>query len=163
MLACEAGKQREYADELGSVRDAFREEPLYIEMLASPSIPLDERLGAIDAAFGERLSEHVLSYLKLLCEKGRIGCFIDTVDRYEALLRASERVSEAKITAAVELTEDEKKRLIGRLEEKLKGRVIAEYFVDPELIGGLIVEIDGNIMDGSLRRRLYEVKEVMNR
>ena len=80
-----------------------------------------------------------------------------------ALLDASERISNARVTSAVELTEDEKNRLCKRLCEKLKAEVKIEYFIDEGLLGGLIVEVDGTVIDGSLRHRLREVKEVMNK
>ena len=116
----------------------------------------------IEEAFGNTLPEHVLSYLKLLCEKGRISHFTESVEEYTALLHASRKIATAKITSAVALTEAEKEKLIKSLEAMKKCKVQAEYFVDSTLLGGLIVEVDGKVMDGSLRHRLHEVKEVMN-
>ena len=163
MLACEENKQRKYAEALEKIKDTFLENPQYADLLSSPGIPLKERLQVIDTAFSGAIDEHVLSYLKLLCERGRISYFNESVDEYKALLDASEHISNAKITSAVELTEDEKQKLIRKLEATEKGKVHAEYFVDATLLGGLIVEVDGKVMDGSLRHRLHEVKEVMNR
>lgn len=162
MLACEENEKRSYAEALENVKDTFVRYPQYPELLSSPSIPLNERLGLIDEAFTGRLPEHVLSYLKLLCEKGRIPCFMESVDEYKALLDASEHIASARITSAVELTEAEKQKLICKLEATEKCKVEAEYFVDATLLGGLIVEMDGRIMDGSLRHRLQDIKEVMN-
>ncbi len=161
MLACEEGEQKSYASALDSIKYVFLDQPQYLELLSSPSISLEERLSMIDAAFAASIPEHVLSYLKLLCEKGRISCFIESAEEYHALLDASERVSNAKITSAVPLTQEEKRRLIQKLETLNKGSVHAQYFVDEDLLGGLIVEMNGKIMDGSLRHRLYDVKEVM--
>jgi len=42
-----------------------------------------------------------------------------------------------------------------------KGTVTVEYRLDASLLGGLVVELDGKIMDGSLRHRLQQVKDVM--
>ena len=42
------------------------------------------------------------------------------------------------------------------------GDVNMEYVVDSSIMGGVIVELDGKIMDGSLRHRLREVKDVIN-
>lgn len=162
MLACEEARQREYATALDAVRRAFLDCPQYAEMLSSPSISQKERLDAIDAAFSEVAPEHVLSYLKLLCERGRIGCFLESVEEYMALLAASEHIADVKVISAVALTEEEKQKLTEKLEQTEKVRIRAEYEVDPSLLGGLIVEIDGRIMDGSLRHRLYKIKEVMN-
>ena len=116
----------------------------------------------IETAFAGLIPEQVLSYLQLLCEKGRMPYFMESVEEYQQLLDASERIVNAKVTSAVELTEEEKQKLISKLEMMEKGKVRAEYFVDASLLGGLIVEVDGKVMDGSLRHRLHEVKEVMN-
>ena len=163
MLACEENEKKSYAQALKTVKETFLEYPQYTELLSSPSISLKERIGVIEKTFSGVVPEHVLSYLKLLCEKGRMQCFLESVDEYNALLDASEHVANAKITSAVELTDAEKEKLINKLELTEKCKVCAEYFVDATLLGGLIVEVDGRIMDGSLRHRLQEVKEVMNK
>lgn len=162
MLACEEDQKRAYAESLEKMKKSFLDNPQYLELLSSPSIPLNERLCVIDATFSDTIPEHVLSFLKLLCEKGRMAHFLEAAEEYQALLDMSEHVANATITSAVELTATEKEKLISRLEKKEKCKVHAEYVVDPALLGGLIIEVDGRIMDGSLRQRLYEVKEVMN-
>ena len=162
MLALESGEQKEYAGILGEIKDIFLNNPNYLALLSSPSIPITERLSVIDEAFKERVPEHILSYMKLLCEKGKIGEFNESVEEYNILLNASERVFLAKVTSAQELTNEEKSKLIQKLEDLQKGKVEAEYSVDSTLLGGMIVEIDGKVMDGSLRRRLQTVKEVIN-
>ena len=163
MLACEEGRQKEYGQVLAQMKAVFEDQPDYAQLLVSPAIPMQERLRIIEVAFADLAPEHVLSYLKLLCEKGRIGCFVESVEVYQGLLDASEHVSNATITSAVELTEEEKQKLQLALERRCKGQVQvrAEYVVDKELLGGLVVEVDGNILDGSLRQRLSEVKEVI--
>ena len=89
-------------------------------------------------------------------------CFDAAVTEYKALLNAWSHVFEARVTCAAELTSQEQAQLKAKLETIYGGTVRMAYTVDPSLLGGLIVEIDGKIMDGSLRRRLRDVKEVMN-
>ena len=161
MVACEDGNAEAVAEGLALVRTAMTEEPQYAELIASPSIPLGERLAAVREAFGNAVPPRVLSCLQLLCEKGRVGLFGDAVEAYMALLDASRHVSSATVTSAVELTAEETQKLIKKLETLCKGRVNAEYAVDASLIGGLVVEIDGKVFDGSVRHRLRKVKDVM--
>lgn len=163
MLACETNQKREFADGLHVMQEAFMEAPEYEAFLASPGISLEERLSSIEAAFASRVPELVLNYLQLLCEKGRISCFLETVEVFDTLLAASEHISNARVTSAVELTESEKKKLKIKLESMNKGQVNVQYVIDRSLLGGLIVEMDGKVMDGSLRHRLSEVKEVIQR
>jgi F-type H+-transporting ATPase subunit delta len=161
MLASELKQKKEFAAGLTVIRDVFEKVPEYEAFLASPSISLDKRLGAVEEAFAKSVPEHVLYYVQLLCEKGRISCFMESVEVYNALLAASERVSNVVVTSAVELTPSEQNQLKRKLEIMTKGQVLIQYAIDTSLLGGLIVEVDGKIMDGSLRHRLSEVKEVM--
>ncbi len=161
-LACENGTKKEYYDALAFVKTQFEENADYLELLASPAIPQRERMASLGEVFGGKVPEHVLSFVQLMCEKGRIAYFAESADVFFELYDASERIYNAKITSAVELTDDEKTKLIRKLETVYGGSVAGEYFVDAAIIGGIVVEVDGNIMDGSLRTRLQDVKEVMS-
>ena len=98
----------------------------------------------------------------LLCEKGRINCFLDAVEEYQNLLNVSKRVSNAIVTSAVALSDEEKEKLGQKLEAISNTTVKMEYVVDASLLGGVIVEIDGKVLDGSIKNRLRDIKEVMN-
>ena len=163
MLACEESCKQEIAAALEQMRLAFEQNPTYLQLLQSPSVPLEERLEAIRIAFGDAVPMHALSYLQLLCERGRIAYFSESAEVYRALLDASEQRSHAKVTSAVPLTAAETQKLQAKLEGMCGGEVILEYFVDASLIGGFVVEMDGKILDASLRRRLRDVKEVMSK
>ena len=160
-LACEEGKETEFLTALERIEKILEEQPDYAALLSSPSIPLNERLEAVEAALADGFPKYVISWVQLLCEKGRISCLKESIDEYKALLDESERISKVKVTSATPLTDEEKRKLVSKLEQKEKRKVSAEYFVDSALLGGLIVEVDGKIMDGSVRQRLHDVKEVI--
>ncbi len=162
-LALEEKTEKEYLEALEGISEVFQENPDYVEFLASPGIPKAERIAALDAAFTGHYPEYVLSFLKLLCEKGHIRSFYACVSEYKKLLDVKEHISKATVVSAVELTASEKERLQQKL-EKMSGRYVElTCSVDESLMGGMIIEMDGKIMDGSLKRRLQEVKEVMSR
>ncbi|MBQ8174058.1 MAG: ATP synthase F1 subunit delta [Clostridia bacterium] len=160
-LAREDGAEEEYAKGLAAISAAFVKTPKYVDFLSSHGIPKEERISALFAVFSGRVPTHVLSFLSLLCEKGRMREFADCVEAYEALLREWKQTSMAEVVSAVELTEGEKAKLLKKLESVCGHAVVAEYRVDESLVGGVSVTVDGKVMDGSLRRRLQEVKEVM--
>ncbi len=161
-LAKECDATAEYKAALDTVSEAFRENPLYLDFLASPGISKKERIEAIDQAFADALPEYVVSFLKLLCEKGHIRSFYSCVTEYKALLDASEKIITAKVTSAIPLTVKEKTALKEKLERISEHTVILDCSADKSLLGGMIVEVDGKIIDGSLRRRLREVKDVIS-
>lgn len=160
-LARENGAEEEYARGLSAIDAAFREIPQYVDFLSSHGIPKEERISALFAAFSGRVPTHVLSFLSLLCEKGRVHEFSACAAAYEELLREWKKTSVATVVSAVPLTEDEKARLVAKLEAVCGHAVTAEYRVDESLVGGVSITVDGKVMDGSIRRRLQEVKEVI--
>ncbi|MBQ4556212.1 MAG: ATP synthase F1 subunit delta [Clostridia bacterium] len=162
-LGLEEGKAREYFDALTIACKAFEENPEYIDFLHSPGIPISERTAALEAAFSEHIPENVLSFLQLLCENGHVRSFFECFTEYKKLLDESERVSFAKVASAFPLDDTEKANIKHKL-EKISGRsVTLECTVDEKLLGGVAVEMDGKIMDGSIRHRLSEVKDVISR
>ena len=161
-LALEEGSAKEYCSCLGIVADIFQKEPEYLEFLSCPTVPIAERTAAVDAAFGS-FPEHMVSFLKILCEKGRIGLFEECFDIYSKLLAEHERRSIAKVTSAIELTDSEKTDLAEKLGRKMGTAVTLNCVVDPSIIGGLIIETDGKVIDGSIRGRLSEIKDVITK
>ncbi len=163
VLACEENSKNEYAQALDKVLTEFSEAPEYMDFLICPSVPVTERVSAIEEAFSGQIPVYVLHFLMLLCEKGRISLLKSCIKEYGKLLDASDNTAETKVISAVELTDDEKKRIVKKLEKLLGKSVVAEYITDPSIMGGVVIETEGRVIDGSLRRHLHEVKEVIGR
>ena len=70
-------------------------------------------------------------------------------------------VAQVKITTARELSDSEYQKIASDLGNKFGRQVFVEKAVDPEIIGGMIVQYDDNIIDGSVRRQLAKFKDVM--
>ena len=79
------------------------------------------------------------------------------------MFRDSKSIVAATITSVVPLTDDEKQRLVEKLEKTSGKKVAAKWEIDESILGGIVVEMDDKILDGSLKRRLHEVKEVMDK
>ncbi len=160
MLAQESGEPQAYNEALDVVYSVLHENPDYVEFLASPAIPLAERCAAIDEAF-KNAPEHVVSFMKLLCENSHAKSICECIDEYRKLVLAASGSVVATVTSAVELSNEQKEKLIVKLEKITGKKVNAEYFIDTSLIGGVRIELDGKLYDGSVKQRLSEVKDVI--
>ena len=160
-LAQEQHTEAEILSGLKAICGVMEQTPEMTAFLSSPGIPKQERLRVIDEAFSDA-PEYAVSLLCLLCERGNAAMFPDCVREYEKLYAASRRRSFAVVKSAVELTDGEKEKLRQKLEKISGNTVEAEYHTDPSLLGGVLVEMDGTVFDGSLRHRLQNVKEVMD-
>ncbi|MBQ7661380.1 MAG: ATP synthase F1 subunit delta [Clostridia bacterium] len=158
-LASETGEEAAFRTALAEVRTLFSENPDYIRLLSTPNIPKGERHTLIETAFADSLPTYVLSFLCLLCDRGDMHILFDCIREYEDLYNEFNRRIRARVVSAVELTADEKEKLVAGLSKKFARTIDPVYEVDEHLIGGVIVYADGKVIDGSLRHKLNEMKE----
>lgn len=161
-LAKETNSENSFADGLCVICEAFEQNKDYILLLSAPNIPKSQRLDALNQAFGNSVPEHILSFVQLLCEKGKIADFCEIAKEYHTLKAAFERISKVLVKSAVELTNEQKAKLEQKLESTYNIKVQAQYEIDLNLLGGLVVEMDGKVIDASVRHRLGEVKDVIS-
>ena len=161
-LAAESGTLDDTSAALENVLRIIDEQPAYMELLAAPSIPVQQREEALFRAFGDSLPAHVVSFLQLLCRRGDIRELTACAGEFDRLYRNAQRVSVAKVVSAAPLAAEQQAQLRDKLEKSCGHRVETEYTLDPALIGGVVVHIDGKVLDGSLRRRLHDLKEVID-
>jgi len=160
-VAKETGAEQDFSEALAMVLSLLTENPDYVEFLASPAIPKKERTAALETALSGAIPEKLLAFLGLLIENGHIRSLSECVKEYEALYQVSKNVSTAEVTSAVALTEKEKRALIRKLEALCGHAVLLECATDKTLLGGIVVRVDGKVLDGSLKHRLHEEKEVI--
>lgn len=159
-LSRETDSVKEASSALDTVLRAVEENPEYLDFLSSPNIPKAERIKAIEEAFSA-LPEYIVSFLSLLCEKGRIREIRECIAEYKQLCDAADKISVAQVVSAVELSAAQKEALAAKLQKICGNKVILECKTDESLLGGITVMIDGKIIDGSLKHKLHELKEVM--
>lgn len=162
-LAGEEQMQKQISDSLHDVLKICGEHSEYTQLLCSPAVSKSERINLIRTAFGGSVPEYVMSFLCILCERGLFSCLDECAEIYDDMLRFSKGISIAYVKSAFELSESQKQALKQKLESKFGHTVKLECSINKELLGGLVITIDGEVLDGSLKHRLQEIKEVMGR
>lgn len=163
LLAAESGSVEAYRSALHEILELIEAEEQYMDFLSSPAISLEERYAAIDEAFAEHYEEYLVSFLKLLCQNGRISSLSSCVSEFDQIVRHLSGHAVASVTSAVELSEEQKTNLIEKLSLSTGKKLDAVFAVCPELLAGVKVEIEGKTYDGTLLRKLRDVKDVMSR
>ena len=162
MLAREENLIEEFYEGLKLVEDVLKDAPDYLQFLSTPSIPKSERTAALAAAFGDKINAHVLSFLCLMCEHGKIEQFFDCADEFYRLREFANGLVEAVVKTAVELTDTQKQDLTSALEKRTGKKVALKCVIDSTLLGGIAVELDGQLLDGSVKSNLKRAKEVIS-
>ena len=161
-LAVQAGLTEETSEGLETVVSALLQTPAYKALLASPAIAKEERLAALDGTFRGKIPDILLAILRMMISRGHVAALNGMARDYDELARGYRGESIAVVTSAVPLKEAETVALRAKLEKKLARKITLQCQTDPDLIGGVRVEVDGRVIDGSIRNKLDEIKEVMN-
>ena len=162
-LAKEEGLSGEILRELEQVVAIFDENPDYWRFLSTLSISREERCGALEEAFGGRLQPYLLNFLKILCENGTIGQLKGCTGEYRARYNEDNGIVEVRAVTAVPMDKVMADRLRQKLETALKKQVELTCAVDPSCVGGVLLELPGRQLDGTVRHRLAAIGEVLQK
>jgi len=144
-------------EQLAQVVAAEAEVPELRELLRNPQLDARARAAALEdvLAGGDEL---LRNFLLLLADKGRTGRLEEIASEFERLLAEHEGIVHAELTTAVELSDDEARELLGRIEQASGHKVEATRSVDPGLIGGIVVQVGSHRLDASVRGRLDRLR-----
>ena len=172
-LAAEEGLETRILGELDEAAKLLKDNPDYLHLLSTPSIPKKERCGLLDEALRGQVHQrcglldealrgqvhlYVLNFLKILCEKGTLRELPGCARAYRVRYNQAHGILEATATSAVAMTEQQVKSLHEKL-ETLTGKTIdLKTKVDPKVLGGIRLDIEGTELDGTVHSRLSALR-----
>jgi F-type H+-transporting ATPase subunit delta len=124
--------------------------------LENPQVEARTKRGALDELL-EGSDDLFLNFIRL--EKDRIAEVADVYQEWTRLLARQERILELELQTAVELSDEEAAKVVGEIEQASGRKVVASRTVDPDLIGGLVVQAGSLRLDASVRGRLEQLRE----
>ena len=157
-LAAEEGLETRILGELDEVQPLLKQNPDYLRLLSTPSIPKKERCGLLDEALRGQVHLYVLNFLKILCEKGTLRELAGCARAYRIRYNAAHGILEATATSAVPLTEEQKTALRQKLEATTGKTIDLKTKVDPAVLGGIRLDIEGTELDGTVHNRLSALR-----
>lgn len=159
-LAAEEDLTEALLEETDAVRTVLLENGGYIRLLSSPEIPLEERESALRRAF-EGGHPYLINFLRMMVARGYSREIVSSLSEYRRLYQEEKGISPARITSAVPLDGDAQGKLVAALEKRYGVKVEPTFSVDPSLLGGVRVEINGRLLDGTVRRRLDGMRDAL--
>ncbi|MDR4517026.1 MAG: F0F1 ATP synthase subunit delta [Nitrosomonas sp.] len=121
-----------------------------------------KQLGELLLEIGKsKFNQEGRNFLMMLAENSRISVLPQISQLFEQLKAQHEGVLEANIISAFQMNDRQLRKLIADLEHKFKRKIVAKVQVDPELIGGIKVEIGDEIFDASIRGKLEAMSNAL--
>jgi F-type H+-transporting ATPase subunit delta len=144
------------------LRDAVESVDELRLLLQNPEVESTVKADVL-ARIAQGADEEVVNFLRLIAEKGRAGELAQIADELDALVAAEQRILDVELTTATELSDTEFGRILGRIETASGRKVQATRKVDPELIGGLVLQAGSLRLDASVRGRLERLRHDLTR
>jgi len=157
-LAAEEKIEAQILEELKAVVGIFAAEPDYIRLLSSPKLPKKDRSQLIADAFRDQLHPYCLNFLRLLCDNSLLNEFSGCVEAFRACFNRLHDIVDVSVVSAVALDDSSRSKLIEKLESVTGKKVDLHESVNPALIGGIRLEMDGKRYDGTVARRLETLR-----
>ena len=153
-LALEEGLTGQIQEELCQVITIFDANPDYWRFLATVSISKEERCKALDEALRGSVQPYLLNFMKILCENGTIGSLKGCAREFTRRYNEDHNIVEVRAVTAVAMSDALTAALKAKLEATLGKTVELTCKVDPACMGGVLLELPGRQLDGTVKNRL---------
>lgn len=155
------GSLAQVEDELFSVARTFDSNDELRSKLTDQAIPVDIRQGIVEDLLGGRASDTTTALVSFIVGAGRGRELPKIIDRLVEKSATERDEVVAEVRTAIPIDSDTQQRLADALSRRTGQRVSVKVNVDPSILGGVIAQIGDTVIDGSVRRRLDQLKETL--
>ncbi len=130
-----------------------------LQFLLAPHILDQNKVNLLKDVFSDRLNPLFLEFLLVLVSKHRIGFLHEIIEEFRNRVADARGMLVAKVTSAIPLNDTDRDGLIKKLAAKTGKSIELEEKIDPAVMGGMIIILGDQIIDGSVRHGLSLLKE----
>jgi len=158
-LAIEQGKLEGVYNDINTLKAAAQNRELHL-MLKSPIIHGDKKVAVLKALFGNSMDPLTMSYMTLLTNKNREGYLTEIAAEFINQYKVIKKITSVRVVTAAPMSDE----VLNDLRHKLLASGVTsenleiESSVNPDLIGGFILEFDNKRYDSSVAHKLEELK-----
>ena len=157
-VASDSGQAEALAPLLQGLEGLFRGHDDLRAMLSNPRLPDAKKHSVLLRLLGDEAPDLLQRFLTLLLDKRRIDVLRYAGSLYRELLDEAAGLRHARVVTALPLGAQQEQQLIEMLSRRLDCKITVESHVDPEVIGGVSVKVGDLLIDGTIRRRLEELR-----
>lgn len=147
-------------DQLFRIARTFEDNDELRDALTDTSVPPDRRLGIVEDLLGKRALPLVSALVSFIVAAGRARDLPAIIDKLVARAAETRDEAVAEVRAAVELSEEQTKKLADALEKATGKKVAVKVVIDPDVLGGIIAQVGDTVIDGSVRHRLEQLRGI---
>jgi F-type H+-transporting ATPase subunit delta len=156
-LAVAQGQLEPWADQLAFAGQVVQDDE-FRAFLGHAEVPLERKTAAVDAVLQD-VDPLVKNLVSLLVSRGAVRVLGDVHEAYVTLLDAHLGRQRVEVTSAVPLDDQELQRITQFVAGLTNKEIVVSARVDEAILGGIIIQIGDQLLDGSTRARLEELRK----
>ena len=150
-------KLGEIIEELQTQKSLLEQNGDFFELLSLPDTAPDERMKALRRVFESQVSDETLAIVSVLSERLGLYDYYEYLDEYRRLLGDNRTFSRGEVHSVVPLTDEQISEFAAKTGKLIGREVVLVNRIDPDILGGVVIMIDGKMIDLSLRKRLEDM------
>ena len=154
------GKRQEWSDALQRLAMIVSDPDMH-NAIGDPKLGPEQLYGLVAAGAGNALTSEVQNFVRVLIDNDRLALLPEIATLFEALKNEREGVIEAQIESAFPVGDEALTQLVGDLERRFKRKVRPQVTVDRALIGGALITVGDEVIDGTVRGRLASMASAL--
>lgn len=135
--------------------------PEFDGFLKDPVMSAERRKSVLSELYKTRLAKPVFIFLLFLGEKGRLGLLKEICEEFHSIYLNASNTVKPKIFTPVALTDRQIEDLRAALKARLNKDIVPDIHLDPDLLGGIRIQIKDQILDFSFRQQLENFEHAL--
>ena len=155
--AMEMNLEDQVYQEMITLADQYNRVPELRSTIDNPMLDKDKKQALLQAACGKNLSELTKRFIQLVLHEGRDNVMQMMATSYITLYRKQKNIISGRLITATTVTPEVEQKMKQMVQSKSQGTVEFQTEVDPDIIGGFILEYDSYRMDASVQTKLDNI------
>ena len=161
-VALEKNNLDEVYDEFTSFSEILKREKKFFDLLMTSSIGKKKKKVILNHIFGTEMNTYLKNLLYILLDKNRFDFIGDIYQDFRKTYFDHQNMVEALVLTVHPIDDRLQAELKEKLEKRFDKKVKVKNQIDPSILGGVVVYVGEQVIDGSVRKQLSEIKANMN-
>jgi F-type H+-transporting ATPase subunit delta len=160
-IARAEGSLEKVENELFQFSQLFQGNEQLREKLTDQSLPVEKRQAIVEDLLGQKATPVTVNLISFVVGAGRARELPEIVNRLVERAAAERQREVAEVRSAIMLDEEQQRRLTEALEKATGKKIDLKVIQDPSVIGGVVARVGDTVIDGTVRRRLEQLRETL--
>lgn len=157
-LAQEENNLDSYKEQFTFVSESVANDAQYRAIMSHPKISKEDKKEMLDIIYGDNIHRTLLNFLKLLVDKGRFQALMDIKKEFVKSYNLANDIQVVYVKSASSLSDTESIQLKDTLEHKLQKKVDFIFSIDTDLMAGISIKINDQVIDNTALGKLHRLK-----